>query len=363
VPKEIKDNEYRVGMIPAGVGELVAQGHQVLVETGAGLGSGIRDEEYVAAGAHIMECAAQVFERAQLILKVKEPLPSEYSLLREGQILFTFLHLAPAPALTRELLARKIVAIAYETVQSEDGCLPVLAPMSEIAGRMCIQLGANCLQKDHGGRGILLGGIPGVQRGLVTIVGGGIVGLNAAKIAVGLGARVIILDINLDRLRYLENIFGSRITTLMSNAQNIENAVINSDLVIGAVLIPGGHRAPRVITRRMVSKMRPGSVIVDVAVDQGGCCETCRPTTHSQPTYTVDGVIHYCVANIPGIVARTSTFALTNVTLPYVAKIANYGLEEAVRMDAALAKGLNLYYGKLTCKGVAEALNMDYNPI
>lgn len=358
IPKEIKDNEYRVGIVPAGIKELVAQGHKVLVEQRAGVGSGISDEEFKAAGADIIAEKTQLFEQAQLIIKVKEPLPVEYPLLRERQILFTFLHLAAASELTQALLARKIIGIAYETIQLNDGSLPVLAPMSEIAGRMSIQVGAGCLQKDQGGCGTLLGGVPGVQRGLVTIVGGGIVGLNAAEIAVGMGARVIILDINLERLRYLENIFGSRVTTLMSNSQNIERSLIHSDLVVGGVLIPG-HKSPRLITRQMISQMREGTVIVDVAVDQGGCTETCRPTTHSQPTYVVDGVIHYCVSNIPGIVARTSTFALANVTLPYAVRIARLGVEKAIEDDPALLKGVNLYYGKLTCPEVAEDLGLE----
>jgi alanine dehydrogenase len=361
-PKEIKDNEYRVGIVPAGVKELVALGHKVLLEKQAGPGSGISDEEFKAAGAHIIADKAKIFEQAELIIKVKEPLPSEYSLLREGQILFTFLHLAASAELTKALMNSRIVGIAYETIQLADGSLPVLAPMSEIAGRMSIQVGAHCLQKDHGGRGVLLGGVPGVQRGLVTIVGGGLVGLNAAKMAVGMGARVIILDINLERLRALENIFGSRVTTLMSNTQNIESSLSCSDLTIGAVLIPG-RKSPKLITRQMVSQMREGSVIVDVAVDQGGCTETCRTTTHSRPTYIVDGVIHYCVANIPGIVARTSTFALANVTLPYAVKLAQAGAKQAIGQDPALAKGLNLYYGKLTCQEVAEDLNIAYQPL
>ncbi len=358
IPKEIKDNEYRVGIVPAGVEELVASGHKVLLEQRAGMGSGISDEEFEAAGALIIADKVQLFEQAQMIIKVKEPLPSEYPLLREGQILFTFLHLAASAELTRSLLDSKIVGIAYETIQLADGSLPVLAPMSEIAGRMSIQVGANCLQKDHGGRGVLMGGVPGVQRGLVTVIGGGLVGLNAAKMAVGMGARVIILDINLERLRCLENIFGSRVTTLMSNSNNIESSLTHSDLAIGAVLIPG-HKSPKLITRKMVSKMREGSVIVDVAVDQGGCTETCRTTTHSQPTYTVDGVIHYCVANIPGIVARTSTFALANATLPYAVKLAQSGARQALEQDPALAKGLNLYYGKLACPEVAEDLDIE----
>ncbi len=362
IPKEIKDNEYRVAIVPAGVKELADLGHKVLIESKAGAGSGISDDEYISAGAHIIEDKEQLFEQAKLILKVKEPLPAEYPLLKPQHILFTFLHLAAAPKLTRELLSKKITGIAYETIQLDNHSLPVLAPMSEIAGRMSIQVGANCLQKDNGGRGMLLGGVPGVQRALVTIIGGGIVGLNAAKMAVGLGARVIVLDKNLERLRFLENIFGSRVTTLMSNNHNIESSIINSDLVIGAVLIPG-HKAPRLLSRKHVSKMKTGSVIVDVAVDQGGCTETCKVTTHSEPTYIVDGVIHYCVANIPGIVARSSTFALTNVTMPYIVDIAHKGIELAIQNDASLAKGVNLYNGKLTCREVAEDLNIEYSPL
>jgi alanine dehydrogenase len=358
IPKEIKDNEYRVGIIPSGVKELVSLGHRVLVEQKAGTGSGISDQEFEAAGAVIIASKTDLFEQAHLILKVKEPLPVEYALLREGQILFTFLHLAAAPELTKALLARKIIGIAYETIQLADGSLPLLAPMSEIAGRMSIQIGAACLQKDQGGCGILLGGVPGVDRGLVTIIGGGISGLNAAKMAVGLGARVIILDINLERLRYLDDVFGSRVVTLMSNSQDIEQSVISSDLVIGAVLVPG-RKTPKLVTRQMVSQMKEGSVIVDVAVDQGGCTESCHSTTHSQPTYIVDGVIHYCVANIPGIVARTSTFALANVTLPYVVKIAKHGVERAIEKDPALARGVNVYAGKLVCPEVAEDLKLE----
>jgi len=361
VPKEIKDNENRVAIVPAGINEFISKGHQVLIETNAGLGSGITNEEYQAAGAEIITSKPELFRRSEMILKVKEPQPCEYELLREGQVLFTFLHLAADLEMTKALLARKIIGIAYETIQLKDGSLPVLAPMSEIAGRMSIQIGAACLQNDHGGQGVLLGGVPGVQRGMVTIIGGGLVGLNAAKMATGLGARVTILDTDLNRLRQLENIFGSRVTTLVSNYQNICQSVISADLIICAVLIPA-YRAPKLIDRSMVSQMKKGAVIVDVAIDQGGCTENCKITSHSHPTYVVDGVIHYCVPNIPGIVARTSTFALTNVTLPYTINIAECGgIEKAAQENLALARGINLYRGQVVHEGVAEALALPYH--
>lgn len=295
-------------------------------------------------------------------MKVKEPLPEEYELFREGQVLYTYLHLAPAPGLTKSLLGKKIIAIAYETIQLEDGSLPLLTPMSEIAGRMAIQVGAFYLQKEHGGLGVLLGGVPGVAPGKVTILGGGIVGRNAAKIAVGIGAKVTVLDVNLERLRYLDDVFGSKIVTLMSHSQNVEEAVSDADLVVGAVLIPGA-RAPRLVSRDMLSRMKDGSVIVDVAVDQGGCVETIHPTFHDDPTYTVDGVIHYGVANMPGAVARTSTFALTNATLPYGLAIANMGWKKAVTEDQCLRKGLNMVGGKLVCAPVCKALGISFTAV
>ena len=362
VPREIKDNEYRVGMVPAGVRALVEAGQLVLVEDGAGLGSGISNEEYLKAGAEIASSREEVYLRADMIVKVKEPLPVEYDLLREGQILFTYLHLAPSPELTATLLAKKVIGVAYETVQRKDGSLPLLKPMSEVAGRLAVQLGAHFLQKDRGGRGIILSGVPGVVPGKVVIIGGGVVGTNAAKMAVGLGADVILIDVNLERLRELDDIFAGRLKTLMSNKVNIHDCLRNADLVIGAVLVPGA-KAPQVVTRDMVKDMKPGSVIVDVAIDQGGCLETSRPTTHSEPTYTVDGVIHYCVTNIPGAVARTSTFALTNATLPYTLKVACLGLERALGEDEALAGGLNVYRGEVINAAVACDLGYRYRPV
>ncbi|AFQ44253.1 alanine dehydrogenase [Desulfosporosinus meridiei DSM 13257] len=363
VPKEIKNNENRVALTPAGVVALGKAGHQVVVETKAGVGSGIRDEEYIAAGADILATPAEVYARADMIMKVKEPLASEYELFKDGQLLFTYLHLAPEPALTAALLKKNVVGIAYETVQPADGSLPLLIPMSEVAGRMSIQIGAQFLEKQYGGAGILLGGVPGVSPAKVTIVGGGIVGINAAKMAIGFGAEVTILDVSNSRLRYLDDIFGSRIKTLMSNSYNIQQAVEQADLLVGAVLIPGA-KAPKLVTEEMVRGMKPGSVIVDVAIDQGGSVETIdHVTTHAEPTYEKYGVIHYSVANMPGAVARTSTFALTNATLPYALKLANLGYAEAIRTDLALARGVNVIHGKLTYKAVAEALNHEYTPL
>ncbi|MBM4325793.1 MAG: alanine dehydrogenase [Deltaproteobacteria bacterium] len=359
VPKEIKEDEYRVGIVPSGVRILAAHGHSLLVESGAGEGSRITDAEYVEAGATIVNQASEVYGRAEMIMKVKEPQPQEYKLLREGQILYAYLHLAPAPELTRALLDGKIIAVAYETIQLPDGTLPLLVPMSEVAGRMSVQIGAHFLEKTQGGRGVLLGGVPGVGRGRVTVVGAGSVGRAATKIAVGLGAEVHLIDLDVKRLMYMDDIFGSRVTTIMSNYDNIYESVVNSHLVIGAVLIPGA-RAPRLISRDMVRDMKGGAVIVDVAVDQGGCAETTSPTTHSKPTFVVDEVIHYCVPNMPGAVARTSTFALTNVTLPYALKLAERGFAFAVRADAALAKGVNLYKGHVTYENVALALGLTY---
>lgn len=362
VPREIKNHEARVSLVPAGVKALVDSGHKVIVETSAGEGSGISDKEYLKAGAVIRRSATNIYEEAEMIIKVKEPLPQEYDLLGEGQILYTFLHLAPALELTKALLRQKVIGIAYETVQLEDGSLPLLTPMSEIAGRLSIQVGAYYLQKENGGSGVLLGGVPGVSAGNVTIIGGGTVGTNAAKIALGMGANVTILDINLDRLRYLDDILDGRAITLASNIDNIEVSVADADLVIGAILIPGA-RAPHLVTRDMIAKMRKGSVIVDVAIDQGGCIETSVPTTFEKPTFTVDGVIHCCVANMPAAVSRTSTFALTNVTLPYVLKLADLGYEKALRTDDSLRKGLNVFKGKLVYEPVAESLGLQYTPL
>jgi alanine dehydrogenase len=359
VPKETKDNEYRVGVTPSGVQELSFRSHEVLIEQGAGIGSGIRDEEYQECGGVILRDKEEVFGRAKMIIKVKEPLPQEYDLLQSGQILFTFLHLAANPDLTRALLDKEIIGVAYETIQDKNGSLPLLTPMSAIAGKVSVQVGANCLQKDHGGSGVLLGGIPGVKKGKVGIIGGGIVGIHAARIALGLGAETTVLDINHDRLAYLEDVFSDRIRTLFSNMKNIEMIVEESDLVIGAVLIPGA-RAPRLVTRKMLSSMRPGSVIADVAVDQGGCVETTHPTTHSNPTFVVDGVIHYCVSNIPGIVSRTSTFALNHATTPYMLKIAERGLERAIAEDESLRGGVNIYKSNITCRSVADSLGLEY---
>jgi alanine dehydrogenase len=358
VPREIKTMEGRVAITPAGVKTLVDHGHTVYIEKNAGIISGIRDEDYAASGAVILESAGDVWDAAELILKVKEPVGPEFALMKEGQILFTYLHLAADRTLTEKLLEKKIIGIAYETVQLGDGSLPLLAPMSEVAGRLAIQVGCACLEVKNGGKGILLSGVPGVSPANVTIVGGGISGLNAAHIAAGIGARVTILDINIARLRYLEDIFHSRAVTLVSNPTNIEESCVNADLVVGSVLIPGS-RAPKLITRDLLRKMKPGSVFVDVDIDQGGCSETSRPTTHREPTYIEEGIVHYCVANMPGAVPRTSTFALINATLPYVAAIANKGFGKAMADDPALAKGLNVHRGSLTCRQVAEAFNMD----
>jgi alanine dehydrogenase len=359
VPKEIKNNEYRVALIPAGVRALVKNGHKVVMERSAGEGSGISDGEYLEAGAVIAESPGDVYEEAEMIMKVKEPLPQEYNLLREGQILFAFLHLAPALDPTKALLRQKVIGIAYETVQLEDGSLPLLTPMSEIAGKVSIQVGCHYLEKENGGSGVLLGGVPGTNPGNVTIIGGGCVGINAAKIALGTGANVTILDTNLDRLRYLSDILQGRVITLVSNSSNIESTVVNADLVIGAVLIPGA-RAPCLVTRSMIAKMRKGSVIVDVAIDQGGCVEGVVPTTFDKQTFTVDGVILCGLTNMPSAVARTSTFALSNATIPYALKLANLGYKEALLSDNALRKGLNVFLGKLTNKAVAESLGLEY---
>ncbi|WP_035299454.1 alanine dehydrogenase [Brevibacillus thermoruber] len=359
IPKEIKNNENRVAITPAGVAALVQNGHTVRIENGAGLGSGFTNDDYTAVGAQIVATAAEAWA-ADMVMKVKEPLPSEYGYFREGLILFTYLHLAPEPELTRALMEKKVVAIAYETIQLDNGALPLLMPMSEVAGRMAVQIGAQFLEKPYGGKGVLLGGVPGVQKGEVVIIGGGIVGTNAAKMAVGLGANVTIIDVNADRLRQLEDLFQGRVQTLMSNSFNIANAVKKADLLVGAVLIPGA-RAPRLVTEEMVKTMAPGSVIVDVAIDQGGSIETIdRITTHDNPTYEKHGVIHYAVANMPGAVARTSTLALTNVTVPYAVQLANKGYRQAILENRALAKGVNVIDGKVTYKAVAEAHNLPY---
>lgn len=361
VPKEIKISENRVGMTEAGAKQLTKEGHKVVVEKDAGLGSGITNEQYEKAGATILPTKADVYAKADMIMKVKEPLPAEYELMRENQILYTYLHLAAEPKLTKVLCERKVKAIAYETIQLDNGSLPLLTPMSEVAGRMATQIGAFYLQKNHGGKGILMGGVTGVKPAKVTIIGGGVVGTNAAKMAVGLGAQVTVLDVSAARLEYLDDIFQGRCQTLYSNAQNIEEAVIGSDLVIGGVLITG-HKAPTLVSKEMISQMTKGSVVVDVAVDQGGCIETCRPTSHTEPTYEVDGVIHYCVPNMPGVVPRTSTYALTNVTLKYASLLAAYGVEEAVAKNKHLLKGINVYGGHVSYEPVARDLNMEYRP-
>ena len=362
VPKELKNNEYRVGVVPGGVRMLSAAGHDVYIQKSAGEDSGILDKDYQKAGAKLVDTIEEIYERADMVVKVKEPLPVEYGLIRENQILFTYLHLAPAPELTNALIKSKCIGLAYETVEMPDGTLPLLVPMSEVAGRIAPQVGAYYLEKAYGGRGVLLGGVPGVARGKVTIIGGGISGINACKIAAGMGANVTILDISQKRLVYLDDIFGNTITTLMSNPHNIFEQVVRSDLVIGAVLIPGA-KAPSIVSKKMVSKMEKGSVMIDISIDQGGCFETSRPTTHQDPVYTVNGVIHYCVTNIPGAVPRTSTFALTNATLPYALAIANKGFKQAVIDDAALKKGVNIYKGLLTCKAVSEAVGGDFTDI
>jgi alanine dehydrogenase len=362
LPKEIKDNEYRVGLTPAGVRALTDAGHPVLVEKSAGEGSGFADALYQKAGAQIIESADAVWSEGEMIVKVKEPIKSEYSRLRSGQLLFTYLHLAPDRELTDQLLKRNVTGIAYETITDRKGGLPLLTPMSEVAGRMAIQVGAHYLEKMAGGRGILLGGVPGVPAARVVIIGGGVVGTNAAKIAVGMGAHVTIIDNNLDRLRELDDIFLSKISTLASSAYMIHDAVSNADLIVGAVLVPGAA-APRLVTRSMLRDVPDGAVIVDVAVDQGGCIETTHPTTHSNPTFYVEGVLHYCVANMPGAVPRTSTFALTNATLPYTLKLANQGFFEAIRSDQGLKAGVNTYSGHCTYQAVAEAQGLSYTNI
>ncbi|MDP9371378.1 MAG: alanine dehydrogenase [Chloroflexota bacterium] len=361
VPKEIKDNENRVALTPAGVGELVHHGHPTLVERGAGIGSGFADAEYEAAGAELIDSHEEVFARAAMIIKVKEPVAAEYGLLRPGQLLFTYLHLAADEPLTRALVERGVTAIAYETVQV-DRTLPLLTPMSEVAGRMAVQVGAHYLEKTHGGRGQLLGGVPGVRPSNVVIIGGGVVGTNAAQMALGAGAMVTILEKSADRMRYLSEVLHGNLVTVMSHRQNVAAAVAYADLLIGAVLIPGA-KAPKLASEAMIRSMRPGAVVVDVAIDQGGCIETAHPTSHSDPVYDVGGVIHYCVTNMPGAVPRTSTYALSNVTLPYALTLADQGFVEAVRQDPALAAGVNVHAGEITYGAVADAFGLRHTPL
>jgi alanine dehydrogenase len=363
VPKEIKNNENRVALTPAGAEALCAAGHTLFVEQGAGIGSGFADGTYAGYGAEILSDKRELFARADMIMKVKEPLPPEYNLFHENQVLFTYLHLAPEPELTKALIAKKVTGIAYETIEGPNRSLPLLTPMSEIAGRMATQIGAHFLEKHQGGKGVLLGGVPGVAAAKVVVVGGGIVGTNAARVALGMGARVTIIDKSGERLRQLDDLFAGQITTIMSNRYNIASWTRRADLVIGAVLIPGA-RAPKLVTEAMVKAMEPGSVLVDVAIDQGGCIETIdHITTHSDPTFVKHGVIHYAVANMPGAVARTSTIALTNVTIDYVLEIAGNGWQSAVKSHPGLARGVNVTQGKVTYKAVAEAIGLPYTPL
>lgn len=361
VPKEIKTREYRVGMTPAGARAFVARGHRVLVQASAGEGSGISDEAYVRAGATIVPTAADAWA-ADMVVKVKEPLAAEFQYFRKNLIVYTYLHLAAEPELTRKLAETGVAGVAYETIELEDGSLPLLRPMSEVAGRMSVQVGAACLQKEHGGKGILLGGVPGTRRGRVVILGGGVVGKNAATIAVGMGAQVTVLDVRGQTMEYLEDVFGGAIETLYSNADNIEACVQRADLVIGAVLVTGA-KAPKLVTEKLLSTMEKGSVVVDVAVDQGGCIETCRPTTHDNPTYEVHGVVHYCVANMPGAVSHTSTWALTNTTLQYGLAIADKGVVAAAKADRAVLLGVNTFGGAVTYGPVAQAHGLDFVPV
>lgn len=362
VPKEIKDHETRVGLVPSGVTALREAGHQVFIETGAGVASSFPDDDYVAAGAQIVSSAADVWGEADLIVKVKEPQPAEYGFLRPELVLFTYLHLAPLPELTEQLVSRRVNAVGYETIREADGSLPLLTPMSEVAGRMSVQVGAQYLERPNGGRGILLGGIPGVAPANVVILGGGVVGFHAAVMAVGLGAHVTIIDKNLSRLRHLDDVFRSQVVTLASNAWTISESLRGADLVIGAVLIPGAA-APKLVRRQMVAEMKSGAVMVDVAIDQGGCFETSRPTTHTSPVYFVEGVLHYCVSNMPAAVPHTSTVGLTNATLPYLMQLANKGLERACKESAALAEGVNTYGGFITYPAVAESQGRPWKPL
>lgn len=362
LPKEIKDNEYRVGLTPAGVNALVNSGHEVFVQKSAGEGSGFADEQYVSAGGKMLDTADDVWGTGDMIVKVKEPVAPEYPRMRENQLLFTYLHLAPEFELTKQMLERKVTGVAYETITDKQGRLPLLTPMSEVAGRMSVQVGATYLEKMNGGRGILLGGVPGVPAANVVIIGGGVVGTEAAKMAVGLGAHVTIIDRSLDRLRQLDDIFLSKVQTLASSRYAIHEALTHADLVIGAVLVVGAA-APKLVTRDMLKDIPKGAVLVDVAVDQGGCFETTHATTHSNPTYYEESVLHYCVANMPGAVPRTSTFALTNATLPYALDLANKGFEKAIGEDAGLLEGVNTYAGKLTYEAVATSQNLEYTPL
>ncbi len=362
VPKEVKDHESRVGVTPGGVKALVEAGHKVLVEKDAGALSAFADDEYQTAGAEIVGSAYDVWRLADMVVKVKEPVESEFKHFRPGLVLFTYLHLAPLKALTDALLEKKVTGIAYETVRDTAGTLPLLTPMSEVAGRMSVQVGATYLEKEHGGRGVLLGGVPGTPPGKVCVIGGGIVGTNAAKIALGMGAQVTLVDLNLNRLREIDDIFGGRVMTLASNSYNVERAVCEADLVIGGVLIPGAA-APKIVTKAMVAKMKKGAVIVDVAIDQGGCIETARPTTHTDPSFVVDGVVHYCVTNMPAAVPYTSTLALTNATFPYLLKLARMGADAAIKADSGIAEGVNTYDGHLTYEAVATAQKKDWKPV
>ncbi len=361
VPKEIKNHEYRVGMVPSSVREMIHHGHNVLIETLAGAGIGFSDEDYVSAGAEIVTTAKEIFERADMIIKVKEPQPVECEMLREGQLLYTYLHLAPDPEQTKALVKSGCVALAYETVTDIKGGLPLLAPMSEVAGRMAVQAGAHALEKAQGGRGTLLGGVPGVAPGKVLIIGGGVSGTNAARMAAGMGADVTILERNVDRMRYLDDVFKGTVKTVYSTVDALETLACEADLVIGAVLIPGAA-APKLINRELLKRMHNGAVVVDIAIDQGGCLETSRPTTHADPIYIEEGVVHYCVANMPGGVARTSTIALNNVTLPFAVSLANKGYKKALTDDVHLRNGLNVYKGKVTYKAVADDLGYGYIP-
>jgi len=362
IPKEIKNNENRVAITPPGVKAFCQAGHQVIIQKSAGLGSGIEDKEYNEAGAAIIETAKEVFEKAEMIMKVKEPLISEYDLLRAGQILFTYFHFASSLELTEAMMKRKVICITYETVQTDDGGLPLLAPMSEVAGKMAAQVAAYYLAAPYGGRGVLMGGVPGVSPAKIVVVGGGTVGTNAAKVAAGMGANVTLFDININRLKYLDDVLPKNITLLMSNQHNIEEEIKDADAVIGAVLIPG-TKAPKLVTEEMIKKMKANSVIVDVAIDQGGCIATSKPTSHSDPVFKLHDVLHYCVTNMPGAFSRTSTFALTNATLPYGLEIANKGYKKAVKGNKALAKGLNVIDGKVTYKPVAKVFNLKYYPV
>ncbi|MBZ0135020.1 MAG: alanine dehydrogenase [Planctomycetes bacterium] len=362
IPREIKDHEYRVGMVPAGVHALAQAGHQVFVEVGAGLGSGILDEDFEAAGARLLGTAKEIYDTADMIVKVKEPLPPEYALIKQNQIVYTYFHFAASRELTEAMVKTGAVCVAYETMEDRRGGLPLLTPMSEVAGRMSVQEGAKYLERPTEGRGILLGGVPGVEPGKVVIIGGGVVGTNAAKMAAGIGARVTIMDVSLDRLRYLDDVLAPNVVEIYSNAYNIREEIREADLVIGAVLIPGA-KAPSLIRREDLAHMKQGAVIVDVAVDQGGCVETTKATTHSNPTYIVDGVVHYCVANMPGAVGRTSTFALTNATTRFALEIAKHGWKDAARKHGEIRTGINVEGGKITYEAVAQAFDMEYTPL